>query len=287
MELLTIGQFARLTGLTVRAVRHYGELRLLDPTRVDPETGYRYYAPHQIGDAYAIRRLRSLKLPLDEIGEILESDDPDVTRARLVEHRANIAKQAASTERILTVLQRLIEGEEELVPSAADIRAEVEIKDVSEQPVLLIREQASLDELSTIIPRAIDEVHGHMQAVGATFAGPPLVVYPQMDEGGTGIVETGWPVDREFPGGGRVEFATLPACTVIAYTHRGPYDELGGAHRALWELVEREGLETIGGPREIYPTDPKEVPDPADWLTEIQIPIVRDEARIAALAASS
>ena len=44
MELLAIGQFARLTGLTVRAVRHYGELGLLQPAYVDPETGYRFFA---------------------------------------------------------------------------------------------------------------------------------------------------------------------------------------------------------------------------------------------------
>ena len=287
MDLLPIGQFARLAGLTVRAVRHYGELGLLEPAFVDPRTGYRYFAAEQLRDATAIRRLRSLELPLDEIGEILELDDPSFTRARLVGHRARMAELAASTEQILTQLQRLIEEQEELVPPTADIRAEVEIKDVPEQSVLVIRQRAHVDQLSEIIPTAIDEVHAHMQAVGADLAGPPLVVYPWMDEEGTVDVETGWPVDGEFAGAGRVEYSTLPAGTVLAYRHRGPYDELGGAHRALWELVEREGLTTDGGAREIYVTDPKEQPDAADWVTEIQIPIVRDETKIAALSGTA
>ena len=67
MELIPIGRFARLTGLTVRAVRHYGELGLLEPAYIDPDTGYRYYAPDQVEDAAAIRRLRLLELALDEI----------------------------------------------------------------------------------------------------------------------------------------------------------------------------------------------------------------------------
>jgi len=83
MELLAIGRFARLTGLTVRAVRHYGELGLLEPAYVDLETGYRYFTVEQVADAAAIRRLRFLELALDEIGEILKADDPAFTRARL------------------------------------------------------------------------------------------------------------------------------------------------------------------------------------------------------------
>jgi DNA-binding transcriptional MerR regulator len=277
MDLLPIGQFARLAGLTVRAVRHYGELGLLEPALVDPRTGYRYFAPEQLADATAIRRLRSLELALDEIGEILEAGDPSFTRAQLVRHRAKMAELAASTEQILTLLQRLIEEKEELVPPTADIRAEIEIKDVPEQAVLVIRQRTHLDQLSKIIPVAIDEVHARMQAVGAQFAGPPLVVYPWMDEDGNIDVETGWPVDGEFPGAGGVEYSKLPAGTVLAYRHRGPYDE----------LVEREGLTTDGGAREIYMTDPQEVTDPADWVTEIQIPIVRDEEKFEALTGAA
>lgn len=173
------------------------------------------------------------------------------------------------------------------MPGTADIRSEVEVRDVAEQPMLLIREHAALDELSEVIPRAIDEVHAHMQAAGAAFAGPPVVLYPAMHDDGTVDLETGWPVERPASGGGRVEYATVPGGTMLVHTHRGPYDELNRAHRALWELIEREGLTVDGAAREVYLTDPAEVSDPADWVTEIQLPIVRDEARIAALAGAA
>jgi hypothetical protein len=62
-ELLSIGRFARLTGLTVKALRHYDVQGLLSPAYVDDWTGYRYYTAGQARDAIVIRRLRELELP--------------------------------------------------------------------------------------------------------------------------------------------------------------------------------------------------------------------------------
>jgi DNA-binding transcriptional MerR regulator len=63
--MLSIGRFADATGLTVKALRHYDEIGLLVPARVDPDNGYRYYDAAQVEDAVTIRRLRALELPLD------------------------------------------------------------------------------------------------------------------------------------------------------------------------------------------------------------------------------
>ena len=284
MELLPIGRFAQLTGLTVRAVRHYGELGLLQPAYVDPETGYRYFAPEQVAEAEAIRRLRFLELALDEIREILGACDPSFTRERLVRHRAKMAELAATTEQILTTLQRIIEGEEELASGTADIHAEVEIKDVSAQDVLLIRERVPQEKLSEVIPAAFNEIAAYLHERGLEPVGPPVTICPYADEEGMVAIENGWAVPTSVPGSGRIEAATLPPCTVLAYKHRGHYLELDRSYRALQALVESEGLTIAGKPREIYWTDPEELPDPADWVTEIQFPIVRDEARIAVLA---
>jgi effector-binding domain-containing protein len=173
--------------------------------------------------------------------------------------------------------------DERSVPPTTDIREAVEIKDVPEQLALLIRERADLDQLSGLIPAALAEVHSHMAAAGIAAAGPPLVLYGAMEDGMVDV-EMGWPVEGRAPGAARVEGALLPACTMLVYEHRGHYRELGRAHQALWELVGREGLTVDSPPREVYVTDPQELPNPADWVTEIQFPLVRDEARIAALS---
>jgi effector-binding domain-containing protein len=279
MQLLAIGRFARLSGLTVRAVRHYGELGLLQPAYIDPETGYRFYSTDQLTDAAAIRRLRFLELALDEIREIVDADDPSFTRSRLVQHRAKMAELALTTEHILATLQRLIEGEEELVPDTIDIRGEVEIKEVPDQPVLVIRDRAPQEKLPEVIPAAIAEVHEHIDTVGAGFAGPPFIVCPYADDDGMVDLDVGWPVSAEVSGSDRIEYATLPAATMLTYVHRGHYQELDRSYRALQAIVEHEGLTVTGSPREIYITSPDDTPSEA-WLTEIQFPIVRDEASI-------
>ncbi|WP_327230261.1 MerR family transcriptional regulator [Streptomyces murinus] len=67
MELLTIGAFARVSRLSPKALRLYDELALLRPARVDPGTGYRYYAVGQLGRARLVAWLRRLGMPLAEI----------------------------------------------------------------------------------------------------------------------------------------------------------------------------------------------------------------------------
>lgn len=67
MEWLTIGAFARASRLSPKALRLYDELELLRPARVDPATGYRYYAPAQLERARLVAWLRRLGMPLARI----------------------------------------------------------------------------------------------------------------------------------------------------------------------------------------------------------------------------
>ncbi|MEU9896909.1 MerR family transcriptional regulator [Streptomyces phaeochromogenes] len=70
MEMLTIGAFAKASRLSPKALRLYDELELLRPARVDPETGYRYYAPEQLEQARLVAWLRRLGMPLAGIREV-------------------------------------------------------------------------------------------------------------------------------------------------------------------------------------------------------------------------
>lgn len=95
-----------------------------------------------------------------------------------------------------------------------------------------------------------------------------MTICPYADEEGMVDIENGWRVPKGVPGSGRIEAATLPGCTVLSYRHRGHYQELDCSYRALEALVEREGLTKTAPPREIYWTNPEELP-PAEWVTEI------------------
>src|SRR5262245_53536776 len=103
-ELLSIGRFGRLAGLSVGALRHYDELDVLRPAVTDPETGYRYYRRSQLDDARLVARLRDLEVPLDEVRAVLASDDPAERRRVLDAHRSRVQ---ARTDRLIHVLHHL------------------------------------------------------------------------------------------------------------------------------------------------------------------------------------
>jgi DNA-binding transcriptional MerR regulator len=113
-ELLTIGRFARLAGLSIGALRHYHELGLLVPARVDADTSYRSYAHAQLDDARLIARLRELDLALPEIRAVIGAD-PDARRQILAAHRSRLTALLARTHRQIHWLNQAIDHEEPIM----------------------------------------------------------------------------------------------------------------------------------------------------------------------------
>jgi DNA-binding transcriptional MerR regulator len=110
---IPIGRFARLSGLSVGALRHYDELDLLRPAEVDGITGYRRYRADQLDLARTIRRLRDLEVPIEEIREVLGSDDAADRRRRLGEHERRLQ---ARVDRLVRLLHATRQLQKERVP---------------------------------------------------------------------------------------------------------------------------------------------------------------------------
>src|SRR4051812_23025093 len=110
---LSIGDFSRMTYLSVKALRHYHDVGVLEPAEIDPSTGYRFYLPSQVGVAQMIRRLRELGLPLDDVRTILQAPDPDSRDAALVAHLKRMEAQLAQTQQTVASLRTLLEPEPE------------------------------------------------------------------------------------------------------------------------------------------------------------------------------
>jgi DNA-binding transcriptional MerR regulator len=270
--LLPIGRFSRLCGLTVKALRHYDDIGLLHPARVDETTGYRYYSRAQLADAGAIARLRALDVALEECRRILIEADPEVVRERLREHAARLEARLGETQRSLDELRRLVDDPERL--RAAAVRLEkVEFKEVAEQPTLAIRSRTTPEDFDAQISRSINSVADYMSALGAKRAGPPFTITSDPEEDGAFDVVIGWPTAERLPARVPVESLVLPGETVAWAVYRGPYSHLRDAYRALYEWIDEQGYEVDSDPREIYYTDPDEVPDPVDYVTGIVWPV--------------
>src|SRR5215470_14769527 len=111
-DLIPIGEFSKRSNLTIHQLRHYHEVGLLEPRRVDSESGYRYYSPLQVQTAELIAILRSLDLPLSEIRELLQNPSRANVSAVLDRHRQRLeARFSEASTRLQTLAHLLKEGQ--------------------------------------------------------------------------------------------------------------------------------------------------------------------------------
>ena len=106
---LTIGEFSRITHLSIKTLRRYHEAGLLQPARVDRQTGYRYYILDQVPTAQVIHRFRELDMPLREVGELLAVTDPDARAAVIAQHLRRLENQLDQTKAAVVALRRLLD----------------------------------------------------------------------------------------------------------------------------------------------------------------------------------
>jgi DNA-binding transcriptional MerR regulator len=267
-DLLSIGRFAFATGLTVKALRHYDELGLLRPASVDEWTGYRFYSPAQLRDGEAIRRLRRLEVPLDEIGRLVGAGR-DELRAGLAAHRERVAASAAAKERILAELDRLIEGTEELVMHQP---LELAIVDEPELRLAAVIKHVHLDDINGEMSRLIDDVAAWVAGRGCELD-MPVGVFRPGDRDEWRFVEVGWPVPAGVEGDARVGVYTHPAGRAASYIHRGDYEDLHPVAQRFMRAVEERGPAPSQPMRIVYHTDPLREPDRSQLESRLVWPL--------------
>lgn len=108
-DLLTIGRFARISGLSAHALRHYDDVGLLAPAEVDERTGYRRYRRNQVRDARVIQALRRIDLPIEEIKEVLADPEGPALPQILRRHRERLRLQQSLVTSQVDEVDRFIE----------------------------------------------------------------------------------------------------------------------------------------------------------------------------------
>ncbi len=108
--LLTIGEFSRMTHLSVKALRHYHDVGVLEPAAIDPFTGYRSYDATQVTSAQVIRRLRDLGMSLDSIRTVVASSDLETRNREIAAHLTRMELQLEQTQASVAALRALLAG---------------------------------------------------------------------------------------------------------------------------------------------------------------------------------
>jgi DNA-binding transcriptional MerR regulator len=108
--LVNIGQFSRMTHLSVKALRHYHDTGVLIPAAVDPFTGYRSYDVAQIPAAQVIRRLRDLGMPLDSVRTVVAAADVETRNREIAAHLTRMEDELARAQASVAELRALLTG---------------------------------------------------------------------------------------------------------------------------------------------------------------------------------
>jgi len=105
---LSIGDFSRMTYLSVKSLRRYREMGLLEPADIDRYTGYRYYETSQVPVGQGIRRFRDLEMPLDQLKEVLHAPDPAVCNKLIIAHLERMQAALQQTQQTVASLRARI-----------------------------------------------------------------------------------------------------------------------------------------------------------------------------------
>jgi effector-binding domain-containing protein len=272
--MFSIGQFSKITGLSVKTIRLYHEKGLLHASRVDDLTGYRYFDRRGVQRARAVAFLKEMVFSLAEIKEILDGFQDEVEIIDFLERqRKEIETRLGKLDRIAASLDSLLQKEKEAAAMLAQNRYEVTEKTLPDQRVATIRWKGKYGETGKALGRVA-------RLVGRHAAGAPFNLYHDADyKEEDADIESGFPVHEVKPGRD-VSVKVLPGGRCVSLIHRGSYDSLGRSYERLFEYIQQRGYEPLTPSREIYLKGPGMIlrGNPKNYLTELQV-LIADAKR--------
>jgi DNA-binding transcriptional MerR regulator len=155
---LTVGDFSRATHLSVKTLRHYHQVGLLEPAAVNPDTGYRYYSAGQIPTAQVIRRLRDLEMPVGDVKAVLAAPDAAARNVLIAAHLGRLEAELAQTRGAVESLRNLLAppgGPAAIEHRSVPATAAAAIGAVVDRADLLAWWQGALGELRAAVRRGV------------------------------------------------------------------------------------------------------------------------------------
>lgn len=270
MSHLSIGDFSRATHMTVKTLRHYHEIGLLEPADVDPRSGYRRYSAEQIPTAQIVRRFRDLGMPLEEIRTVLAASDVPTRNRHISAHLHQLEEELGRTRRAVAALRDLLAP-----PSSADSPG-IELRSVGAAQAAAITATVEVQDIAAWFQGALGELFATVASQGLRETGHAGGVYA--DELFTlhrGEATVFVPCDGPLRPVGRVRPLVAPPAELAVIEHCGPPSDVDRAYGTLAAYVARHALAVQGPMREYYLHARRHTPDSTQWRTEVCWPVFR------------
>lgn len=244
---VSIGDFAVMTSLSRKALRHYHDLGILEPAHIDPYTGYRFYDTSQVDHAHIIRRFRSLGISIPDIKALLSTDDAATRTEIITTHLEQMEMQLQQTRDTVGALRELL--------SPVHTPAHVQVR---REPALAVWSIGATIDVSEIDSWFAATLRTLRDAV-ATPAGAPSAIVPGglydralfLESRGKATLFVPAPQSADPPEGVRAE--VLPQAEFAVLTHPGGHEEgIDRSYAALGVYANEHLISDQGPIREHY-----------------------------------
>ncbi len=262
----SIGDFSKITGITIKALRLYHEKDLLVPALIEDGSGYRYYDANNLEKARSIVYLKQMQIPLEEIRELLDSFEDDSHALDFLEaHRAKLTARVRELQKIKVSIDEIVAREREAMEMLEKNEFEVEEREIDTILVASVRWKGRYQDCG-------DKFGLLYKKMGRVSCGKPMNLY--YDEGyveDNADIETCLPIrkGKEAEGISVKELEGGRACILM---HKGPYDQIGRSYEKISSYINKKGYKVQVPCREVYVKGPGMIfkGNPKNYLTEIQ-----------------
>ena len=271
MQRLTIGAFSRLTHLSIKTLRYYHQVGLLEPAVVDPDSGYRYYRPGQAHSAHLVRRFRDLGLPVADLKAVLAAPDLTARDAILAGHLDRMREQLRQTEAAVDSLRRMLEG---------GSTAAIEERVLEGTPTISVAADVTSESVAAWWWDALARLRAIAAAAGLEQTGPVGGLFDdELFTQDAGHARVYLPVADSIALDGTGARWELPAGRFAVALHAGAHHDVDRTYAALGTYANAHGRDGVGPVRERYLANPLDTPDNTQWRTEVCWPLAPAGAR--------
>lgn len=269
--MLKIGDFSKLSRISIRMLRHYDECGLLKPETVDAFTGYRYYGEAQLLQAGRIQVLKNMGFGLSMIQEILvQYTDPEELGRFLLAKREEMEEQARDLSQRMKLLDSTIAW---LREDGNIMGYDVSLKTIPELYVASVRQVIpTYEEEGMLWGIMMQETAPlHMQDGSPCYT---LAIFHdgEYKEGGVDV-EVQKSVTGTYPDTEHVKFKTMPPVQIASATYKGSYEQIGQVNGAVAQWIQDNGYDFDGLSFNIYHVSPHETQNPDEYVTEVCYPV--------------
>lgn len=268
--MLKIGEFSKLSRVSIRMLRHYDETGLLTPESIDPFTGYRYYSEAQLITANRITAFKELGFSLAGVSELLTCyDDRAALERLLLLKRVEAWEAAEEAKRRLQLLDTAIER----LRKDEAMNYNVTVKTIPERYVASVRQIIPSYDLEGHLWSIFLKETAHMKIQD----GDPCLCVALFYDGEYKETDVDVEIQKSVKGSysdtEHVKFKTMPQVQVASAVCKGSYDQISEVNAAVASWVEANGYAFDGIAFNIYHVSPHETQNPDEFITEVCYPV--------------